>query len=85
MMSDTKHKDCYGAMFPDALHFTSNRPIRGKIFSYEMELAGGLMWADRRTSADIHEWDDCLQCPEFDHCYRFRLGKLALQAAIANE
>ena len=85
MMTDVQHKECYGTMFPDALHFTSNRQMRGKVFSYEMDVAGGMIRSSRHTSADIREWDDCLQCPEFEHCYRFCLGKLALQAAIADE
>lgn len=84
-MTVTQHRECYGTMFPDALHFTSNRPINGKVFSYELDLAGGMMRADRSTLADIEQWDDCLQCPEFEHCYKFCMGKLTLQAAIANE
>ncbi len=84
-MSESTHKECYGTMFPDALHFTSNRPTGGKVFSYELDLAGGMSRSDRSTSADIEQWDDCLACPEFEHCYKFCLAKLSLQAAIANE
>ena len=84
-MDDIQHKDCYGTMFPDVLHFTSNRPIRGKVFSYELDLAGGITRSDRITSADIEQWDDCLQGPEFEHCYKLCMAKVALQAAIATE
>ena len=39
--------------------------------------------ADRKVVANIDEWDDCLRCPEFEHCYRFCMGKLALEDAVA--
>jgi hypothetical protein len=84
-MSGSTHKECYGTMFPDALHFTTNHPVRGKVFSYELDQAGGMMQSDRSTSFDIGQWDDCLACPEFEHCYKLCLGRLTLQAAIANE
>ena len=84
-MSDKRHKECYGTMFPDTLHFTTNHPIRGKVFSYELDNVGGYMRGDRRTSMDIEQWDDCLKCPEFEHCYKSCMAKVALQAAIANE
>jgi hypothetical protein len=31
-MENDKHKECYGTMFPDALHFRENKPSKGKVF-----------------------------------------------------
>jgi len=87
-MTNTQHKECYGTMFPDALHFRNNKPQRGKVFMYELDRTGGGMGAartDRKFAANIEEWDDCLKCPEFEHCYKLCLGKLTLEAAIAQE
>ena len=81
-MSD--HKSCYGTMFHDALHFSVNRPMSGKVFSFEIE-SEGLARTDRRVSADLVEWDDCLECPEFNSCYRLCIAKLLLQAAVEQQ
>jgi len=79
-----KHKACYGTMFHDTLHFKTNKEMKGKVFSFELD-AVGLGRSDRLVEADISEWDDCLDCPEFKHCYKFCMAKLALGAAIAKE
>ena len=79
-----QHKPCYGTMFHDALHFSTNKPMRGKVFSFEIDTTG-LARSDRRVDANLQEWDDCLECPEFDHCYKFSMAKLALQTAIEKE
>lgn len=84
-MSKIDHKHCYGTMFPDSLHFKQDRPMRGKVFSYELDTAGGIFRSNRGADANIDEWDDCIACPEFEHCYKLCLGKLTLQAAIAAE
>ena len=86
-MSQIDHKECYGTMFPDSLHFAANKPIRGKVFRYELDSVDGVVStrSDRSADADIEQWDDCLACPEFEHCYKLCLGKLTLQAAIATE
>lgn len=84
-MSATGHRDCYGGMFPDPLHPENDRRLRGKVFSYLLSTAGGTFRNDRNVSADVSQWDDCRACPEFEHCYRFCLGRLALQAAVVTE
>jgi len=63
-----EHKSCYGTMFHDTLHFAANEEMKGKVFSFELDTAG-LARSDRQVMAKIEEWDDCLECPEFDHCY----------------
>ncbi len=81
-MSD--HKACYGTMFHDALHYAANKEMKGKVFSFELE-SHGLARSDRSVKADISEWDDCLVCPEFDHCYKLCMAKLTLAAAISED
>ncbi|MEO2049847.1 MAG: hypothetical protein ABGX16_25080 [Pirellulales bacterium] len=42
-MDSQEHKECYGTMFPDALHFHDNEPQVGKVFSFELDNTAG--WA----------------------------------------
>ena len=83
-MTTRTHKDCYGTMFHETLHFQENTPMRGKVFSFELGRVG-LARSDRSMTADIAEWDDCLDCEEFEHCYRLCMAKLLLQTAIERE
>ena len=86
-MERLQHKECYGTMFPDALHFRSNEPNAGKVFSFELDSTPGMgaVRCGRKFSADIEEWDDCLQCPEFEHYYKLCMGKMALESVIIAE
>lgn len=77
-----EHKPCYGTMFHDPLHYEANKEMKGKVFSFELDSLG-VGRSDRLVNADISQWDDCLECPEFEHCYKFCMAKLALGAAIA--
>ena len=81
------HKHCYGTMFPDALHFRSNEPSAGKVFSFEVDSTVGMgaVRTDRKLSVNLAEWDDCLECPEFEHCYKLCVAKMSLESAIACE
>ena len=83
-MSEHQHKACYGTMFHETLHFNENRPMRGKVFTFELDRIG-LARSRRSIEADIAEWDDCLECEEFQHCYQFCMAKLLLQTAIEHE
>jgi hypothetical protein len=69
-------------MFHDSLHFLLNDKMRGKVFSFELDTAG-LARSDRSIQTDMKEWDDCIACPEFDHCYKLCMAKLALETAIS--
>ena len=80
-MTQRKHKHCYGTMFHDVLHFQDNTPMKGKVFAFELDRMG-LGRSKREVTANIAEWDDCLQCEEFDHCYKFCIAKLLLQDSI---
>ncbi len=83
-MSSGKHKQCYGTMFPQTLHGDSSRPMKGKVFAYKL-LSGGMTLTERRVTHDLTAWDDCLECPEFEHCYRLSLGGLLLETAIGEK
>ncbi len=80
----TKHKDCYGTIFHDSLHFSDNRKMRGKVFEFELSSAG-LARTNRSVSFDVTEWDDCQKCPEFEHCYKLCMAKLTLETAISKD
>lgn len=86
-MENDKHKECYGTMFPDALHFRENQPIKGKVFTYELDSTGGMYSrrSERNYSANIEEWDDCLACHEFEHCYKLCMAKIGLESVIVSE
>jgi len=84
-MIDTNHKDCYGAMFPPTLRVDVDRPMRGKVFAYQLLTPGGIMCADRKVSVDVKAWDECVDCGEFELCYKLSLGKLALELAISEK
>jgi hypothetical protein len=77
-----QHKHCYGAMFHDSLHFSVNEKMQGRVFSFQLDSAG-LTRSTRTVQSDVVQWDDCLACPEFDHCYKFCMAKLALETAIS--
>lgn len=81
------HKECYGTMFPDALHYRDNESYSGKVFSFELDSTGGMgaFRSARKFSANIMEWDDCRQCPEFEHCYKLCMGKMCLESVIVSE
>ena len=68
-------------MFHDTLHFNMNKEMKGKVFSFELDTVG-LARSDRKVQTNIEEWDDCLRCPEYEHCYKLCMAKLALEVAI---
>jgi hypothetical protein len=80
----TEHKACYGTMFHDTLHHEVNEEMKGKAFSFEL-VQFGLARQDRKIEVDMAEWDDCVACHEFDHCYRLCMAKLTLASAISDQ
>jgi len=71
-------------MFPDTLHPRQDRKVCGKALSYTLATAGGFSRADRKVEVNLEGWEECLQCPEFEACYKLSLAKLTLEAAISN-
>lgn len=84
-MNQTHHQECFGTMFPDVLHVENDRPQRGKVFSLLLKRAGGMYRCNREVTADIEQWDQCRNCPEFDNCYQLSTAKLSLASAIVEE
>ena len=82
-MTQDDHQKCYGTMFPSILPPEADRSVSGKVFSYELSRPGGTFVAHRRVTTNMAEWDECLKCLEFDHCYKLCMGKFALEAAIS--
>lgn len=82
-MPSNAHKSCYGTMFPSVLQPDTDKVVSGKVFSYELRRAGGMFVAHRSVTVNMEAWDECRQCPEFDHCYQLCMGKFSLEAAIA--
>jgi hypothetical protein len=54
-----QHRNCYGTMFHDSLHYSVNEKMQGKVFSFELNSAG-LARSARTFQSDIGQWDDCL-------------------------
>jgi len=69
-------------MFPDPFHPESDRKLHGKVFSLRVTGPQGMHAPHRQVVTDLREWDDCLACPEFEHCYRLCTAKLALEEAV---
>lgn len=76
-----EHKACYGTMFPDPFHPENERKKTGKVFSLQEVGPQGMHVPHRHVVTDLREWDDCLACSEFEHCYRLCSAKLALKEA----
>jgi hypothetical protein len=77
------HEHCYGTMFPSVLSVESGRIVSGTVFSFEIVRAGGTFVSDRKVSVNRQEWDNCVDCPKFEPCYKLSMGKLAMESAIA--
>lgn len=77
----TKHRTCYGKMFPDVLPDDLTGQHIGKAFSFSIENIG-LSRGQRSVDVDIAAWDECLSCGEFEDCYKLSMAKLTLQSAI---
>ena len=81
-MPTADHRPCYGTIFPEPRHADSVGQMRGKVFSLQAVTPAGMLPQIRTVAADLSQWDDCLECPEFPHCYQFCMARLALATAI---
>jgi hypothetical protein len=73
--------DCYGKMFPDVTHLAHNEPVRGKVFGYRVDYPG-MVATNRVATANREEWQHCLECPEFEGCYRLSIGTVLMERAL---
>ena len=78
------HPECYGTLFPGILQLSEDQPASGKVFTVLLQRAGGMYRCSRSVTADMERWDQCQQCPDFEDCYKFLDGEVALESAIQN-
>jgi hypothetical protein len=72
-------------MFPSTLHVDADRRMRGKVFAYQFLTPGRFMRADRNVATGVMARDECVDCGEFEPCYKLSLGRLALEIAIGKK
>jgi hypothetical protein len=77
----TERRACYGTLFPDVMPPVAPGVQAGRVFSFELTSIG-LARGERRVDVDLEAWEKCVECPDFDSCYRLSSGKLMLQSAI---
>jgi len=82
-MNAVEHRPCYGAMFPHPLRVTEPGRSTGNVFSLVAASPAGMCRARPRVEINRAQWDHCLQCPEFEHCYKLSMAKLALETAAS--
>jgi len=68
-------------MFPHPLHVSDQGKSSGKVFTLVAVSPAGMCRARPRLDINRAEWDKCLQCPEFEHCYKLSMARVALQTA----
>lgn len=83
-MNTPEHPSCYGTMCPDLLGAAGQRRVAGKVFALVSDPPPGLCRARPRLEVDGAAWDECVRCPDFDHCYKLSMAKLAVQIAADN-
>lgn len=76
------HRECYGNMFPSVNSPRTDVPLRGKVFTAELDRAGGMAIATRHTGVDLDAWKECVACEAFEHCYKLSMAKLALETGV---
>jgi hypothetical protein len=76
-----EHKPCYGKMMPDLAELAPNQQCGGKAFQVAKKTFG-LAEGECKVSSIDAEWDDCLGCAEFDHCWRLSISKQVLLLAL---
>jgi len=80
-MNATEHRPCYGAMCPDLPGTGDQRRTAGKVFALVSVTPPGLCRVRPRLEVDRAAWDECVRCPEFDHCYKLSMARLAMLTA----
>jgi hypothetical protein len=66
-------------MCPDLQGTAGQRRKAGKVFALVTDPPRGLCPARPRLEVDRAAWDECVRCPDFDHCYKLSMAKLAMQ------
>lgn len=83
-MNATEPRPCYGALLPNLPGTSDECRNTGKVFALVTTTPPGLCRARPQVEMNRAAWDECVQCPEFDHCYQLSMARLALQTATQN-
>jgi hypothetical protein len=73
--------DCYGNMFPDVIHKVHNEAVTAKVFGYRVDQPG-MVATNRVVTVNHEEWQHCLECAEFDACYRLSIATMLMERAV---
>lgn len=73
--------ECYGKTFPPLIILAHNETVVGKVFGYHVEHPG-IMVTRRVVTANREAWRHCLECPDFDGCYRLSAGTALMEIAV---
>ena len=73
--------ECYGEMFPEILWRSGSVDRRGKVFNFCSEVKG-LAPPEATVDYDPIEWEDCLNCADFDSCYKLSNAKVLLFGVV---
>jgi len=68
-------------MFPHPSYVTEPGQSTGKVFGLVAATPAGMCRPRPLLEINRAQWDKCLQCAEFEHCYKLSMARLALQAA----
>ena len=74
-------RECYGRMFPSLLPSTGGGTFKGKVFGFQVDRPG-MVVTRRSATIDQKAWQQCLECPDLDSCYRLSAGTLELEVAL---
>jgi hypothetical protein len=74
-------RECIGEIFPDLGKARLNILSGGKVFSALIK-SHGLGIQSEELSVDEAQWKSCMECPQFDACYKLSMAKLAFQTAV---
>jgi hypothetical protein len=73
--------DCYGKMFSPLISLAHNESVGGKVFGYQIDRPG-IVVTRRAITTDRDAWRYCLECPDFDGCYRLSTGTALMEIAV---
>ncbi len=73
--------ECYGRIFPPLIPLAHNETVAGKVFGYRVEHPG-IVVTRRAVTTNREAWRQCLQCPDFDGCYRLSTGTALMEMAV---
>jgi hypothetical protein len=68
-------------MFPPLISLAHNEPVTGKVFGYQIDHPG-IAVTRRAVTTDREAWRQCLECPDFDACYRLSTGTVLMEIGV---